>query len=79
MFFFLLLCRYSTCMLRMSVGSPTPSTDSLSGTPIGSLIDSDPTRSLDASPPHSNPGQWGESRKIMWHALLQQLGLLFYN
>uniref|UniRef100_A0A2P2HY96 Brain tumor protein-like n=1 Tax=Hirondellea gigas TaxID=1518452 RepID=A0A2P2HY96_9CRUS len=37
----------------MSVGSPTPSLESFSGTPIGSLIDSDPTRSLENSPPVS--------------------------
>ncbi|KAA0203677.1 hypothetical protein HAZT_HAZT008202 [Hyalella azteca] len=37
----------------MSSGSPTPSLESLAGTPIGSLIDSDPTRSLENSPPVS--------------------------
>ncbi|KAK7063285.1 hypothetical protein SK128_022575 [Halocaridina rubra] len=40
----------------MSVGSPTPSLESLSGTPLGSLIDSDPPRSLENSPPASTTG-----------------------
>jgi len=40
----------------MSVGSPTPSLESLSGTPLGSLIDSDPSPSLDNSPPTSTTG-----------------------
>lgn len=43
-------------MRRMSVGSPTPSLESLSGTPLGSLIDSDPPRSLENSPPASTTG-----------------------
>ncbi|XP_045127419.1 brain tumor protein-like [Portunus trituberculatus] len=40
----------------MSVCSPTPSLESLSGTPLGSLIDSDPPRSLENSPPASTTG-----------------------
>lgn len=44
-------------MRRMSVGSPTPSLESLSGTPLGSLIDSDPPRSLENSPPASTTGK----------------------
>ncbi|KAF2362577.1 B-box-type zinc finger [Trinorchestia longiramus] len=41
----------------MSSGSPTPSLESLSGTPIGSLIDSDPTRSMENSPPVSTTSE----------------------
>ncbi|KAB7496567.1 B-box type zinc finger protein ncl-1 [Armadillidium nasatum] len=43
----------------MSIGSPTPSLESLSGTPLGSLIDSDPPRSLENSPPASTTGSIG--------------------